>query len=144
MRFFVFVAMCLVSLAGAVGTGFPEDPAGVDVIDRAYYRGFTDGGEVLLYIRLFNNGNQGTVELLNGTPADGGYKWELIYSWQPALYDGSPLTLDQVSVISVQSCDNRLLITWIDRLYSEYIEGLGSLYLEYDLESGEIGETLED
>lgn len=142
MRFFVLVAMCLVSLAGAVDTGFPADPDGVDVIDRAYYRDFTDRGEVLLYIRLFNHGSQGTVELFNGTPADEGYnyKWESIYSWQPALYDGSPLTFDQVSIISIQSCDNLLLITWIDRLYSEYIEGLGSLYLEYDPESGEIGE----
>lgn len=41
---------------------------------RAFHRDFTPQGEVLLYLRLFNDGEQGTIELLNGTSADGGYK----------------------------------------------------------------------
>ncbi len=95
-------------------------------------------------MRLFNNGDQGTIELFNGTSDDAGYNWELIYSWQPYMYNGSPYTFGQVSVISIQSNDDYLLITWVDRLYSEYIEGLGSLYLEYNLESGEINELFID
>jgi hypothetical protein len=140
MRLLILSVICVVSAAGAIEIRFPEDPSGIEIIDRAYFRGVTE----LLYLRLFNNGDQGTIELFNGTSDDAGYNWELIYSWQPCMYNGSPFTFGQVSVISIQSNDDSFLITWIDRLYSEYIEGLGSLYLEYNLESGEINELFSD
>lgn len=38
MRFIITIGVCLVSAAGAVDNGFPDDPAGVEIIDRAYYR----------------------------------------------------------------------------------------------------------
>lgn len=140
MRLLILSAICIVSAAGAVEILFPEDPSGIEIIDRAYFRGATE----LLYLRLFNNGDQGTIELFNGTSDDAGYNWELIYSWQPGMYNGLPCTFGQVSVISIQSNDDRFLITWTDRLYSGYTEGLGTLYLEYNLESGEINELFSD
>ena len=136
----IIIAVCLVSAAGAVDYGFPDDPEGVEIIDRAYYRDFFVQDEVLLYLRLFNDGEQGTVDMFNGTPDGPEYSWELIYSWQPKSYDDNPLTFLPVCVISLQTGSNSLLVTWIDMLFTEYHEGLGSLYLEYNFESGDIGE----
>ena len=140
MRIVISIAICLVSAAGAVDNGFPDDPAGVEIIDRAYYRDISVQDGVLLYFRLFNDGEQGTVELFRGTSNGQEYSWELIYSWQPSLYDDTPYTFLPVCVISLQTGSNSLLVTWIGILFTEYHEGLGSLYLEYDFESGIIDE----
>ena len=140
----ITIAVCLVSVVGAVDNGFPDDPAGVEIIDRAYYRDNAVQGEILLYFRLFNNGEQGTIELFSGTANGWEYNWELIYSWQPKSYDDTPYTFQPVSVISLQTSSNSLLVTWIERLFTEYYEGMGSLYLEYHLESGDIDESFVD
>lgn len=144
MKYLILVIVCTVSIAGAADNGFPDDPEGVEIIDRAYYRGFFVQDEVVLYLRLFNDGEQGTIEMFNGTPNGMEYSWELIYSWQPRSYDDSPLTFRPVCVISIQPNSNSLHITWVQMLFTEYIEGLGSLYLEYDFESGDIGELFVD
>lgn len=39
----------------AVALGFPEDPFGTDVIDRALFRTYTQEEELVLYITLFND-----------------------------------------------------------------------------------------
>jgi len=140
MGFLISVAICLVSAAGAVDNGFPDDPAGIEIIDRAYYRDLSVQDGELLYLRLFNDGEQGTVELLSGTSNGQEYIWELVYSWQPRLYGDTPHAFLPVCVISLQTGSNSLLITWIDILFTESHEGLGSLYLEYNLESGDIDE----
>ncbi len=140
MRFLFAISFCLISAAGAVDNGFPDDPAGVEIIDRAYYRDFSLPDGELLYLRLFNEGALGTVELFSGTASGQAYIWELIYSWQPELYDGSPYTFLPVSVISLQSCGSTLLVTWLDVLFTEYHEGIGSFYLEYNFETGETDE----
>lgn len=140
MGFFFSVAVCLVSVAGAVDNGFPDDPAGVEIIDRAYYRDISVQDGVLLYFRLFNDADQGTVELFSGTSNGREYDWELIYSWQPRLYGDTPYAFLPVCVISLQTTSNSLLATWIDKLFTESHEGLGTLYLEYCLESGDIDE----
>jgi hypothetical protein len=144
MKFFITLCVCLVSVAGAVDNGFPDDPAGVEIIDRAFYRDYYVQDGVLLYLRLFNEGDQGTVELFSGIPDDQVYVWELIYSWQPVLYDDAPITFLPVCMISLQPDISRLLITWIDVLFVEYHEGIGSLYLEYNFETGEIDEFWSD
>ncbi len=144
MKFFLAIGICLVSVAGAVDNGFPDDPAGVEIIDRAYYRDFSVLDGELLYFRLFNEEDRGTIELFSGTPSGQVYTWELIYSWQPELYGGTPYTFLPVSVISLQSCGSTLLVTWLDVLFTEYHEGIGSLYLEYYFETGEIDEFWSD
>lgn len=144
MRFFIAIGVCLVSVAGAADNGFPDDPAGVEIIDRAYYRDFSVQDGVLLYLRLFNEGEQGTVELFSGTSNDREYIWDLVYSWQPRLYDGSSHAFLPVCVISLQPGSSSLLVTWIDILFTEYQEGIGSFYLEYNFESGEIDEFWSD
>ncbi len=144
MRFIIAFSVCFVSVAGAVDNGFPDDPAGVEIIDRAYYRDYSVLDGELLYLRLFNEGDRGTVELFSGTPSGQAYAWELIYSWQPELYDGSPYTFLPVSVISLQPGGTTLFVTWIDVLFTEYHEGIGSLYLEYNFETGEIDEFWSD
>ena len=140
MRFFIAIGVCLVSAAGAVDNGFPDDPAGVEIIDRAYYRDLYVQDGVLLYFRLFNDGDQGIVELFSGTSNGQEYIWERVYTWQPELYTDMPYAFLPVCVISLQPGNNSLLITWIQRLFTESHEGLGSLYLQYNLESGDIDE----
>ncbi|MCK5841718.1 MAG: hypothetical protein KAH31_06105 [Candidatus Sabulitectum sp.] len=137
----IFTILCIVSFAGAADFSFPEDPAGIDVIDRAYYA-FSE--ENVIYMRLFNHGEQGTVELLKGTFSSGEAEWTLLYTWQPTLYNGSPQTFESVTILSVQLWSGSLLITWIDRLNFEYHEGLASLYLQYDPNSGEVEEVILD
>jgi len=144
MRLLFAIGVCLISAAGAVDSGFPDDPAGVAIIDRAYYRDISVQDGELLYFRLFNEGVRGTVELFSGTSSGQEYTWELIYSWQPELYDDTPYTFLPVSVISLQPGGSAILITWIDVLFTEYHEGLGSLYLEYNFETGEIEEFWSD
>lgn len=144
MKFLIAISVCLVSAAGAVDNGFPDDPAGVEIIDRAFYRDYYVQDGVLLYLRLFNDGDRGTVELFSGTGGGQAYAWELIYSWQPELYDDTPYTFLPVSVISLQSCGSTLLVTWLDVLFTEYHEGIGSFYLEYNFETGETDEFWSD
>ena len=140
MRFLITISVLLVSVAGAVDNGFPDDPAGIEIIDRAYYRDISVQDGELLYLRLFNDGEQGTIELFSGTSNGQEYIWELIYSWQPRLYGDTPHAFHPVCVISLQTGSNSLLVTWIDILFTESHEGLGSLHLEYNLESGDIDE----
>ncbi|MCK5036016.1 MAG: hypothetical protein KAS73_09010 [Candidatus Sabulitectum sp.] len=138
---FIFTILCIVSFAGAADSSFPEDPAGVEIIDRAYHN-FSQ--ETVIYIRLFNHGEQGTVELLKGNFSSGEAEWALLYSWQPTLYNGSPQTFESVTLLNVQLWSDCLLITWIDGLNFEYHEGLASLYLKFDPNSGEVGEVILD
>jgi len=140
MRSIIAIIVCLVSVAGAIDNGFPDDPTGVEVIDRAYFKDISVLDGAVLYMRLFNDEDQGTIELFSGTPEGYQYNWELIYSWQPGLYGDDPYKFRPVCVISLQTDGNPIRITWVEALFTEYIEGLGSLYLEYDLESGEISE----
>ncbi|RKZ10001.1 hypothetical protein DRQ25_04530 [Candidatus Fermentibacteria bacterium] len=144
MRFIIAFSVCFVSVAGAVDNGFPDDPAGVEIIDRAFCNDFSFPYGVLLYLRLFNEEDRGTVELFSGTPNGQVYTWELIYSWQPELYGGTPYTFLPVSVISLQSCGSTLLVTWLGVLFTEYHEGIGSFYLEYNFETGETDEFWSD
>ncbi|MCK4806989.1 MAG: hypothetical protein KAT09_05050 [Candidatus Aegiribacteria sp.] len=144
MRFLITIVVCLVSVAGAVENGFPDDPAGVEIIDRAYFRDMSVLDGAVLYMRLFNDEDQGTVELFSGTPDGLVYNWELIYSWQPRFSEDAFLTFRPVCVISLQPGSNSLLITWVQILFTEYIEGMASFYLEYNLESGEISEFWTD
>ena len=140
MRFLITSSVLLVSVAGAVDNGFPDDPTGIEIIDRAYYKDISVQDGELLYLRLFNDDEQGTVELFSGTSNGQEYIWELVYSWQPRLYGDIPHAFLPVCVISLQKGSNSLLVTWIDILFTESHEGLGSLYLEYNLESGDIDE----
>ncbi|MCD4700924.1 MAG: hypothetical protein K8S24_03610 [Candidatus Aegiribacteria sp.] len=144
MRSFVTIVVCIVSVAGAVENGFPDDPAGVEIIDRAYFRDLSVLDGAVLYMRLFNDEDQGTVELFSGTPDGYSYSWDLIYSWQPQYDDNDPCTFLPVCVISLQPGGKSLLITWVGILFTEYIEGMGSFYLEYNLVSGEIDESFCD
>ncbi|MCK5115265.1 MAG: hypothetical protein KAR44_01615 [Candidatus Aegiribacteria sp.] len=140
MRFIITIGVCLVSAAGAVDNGFPDDPAGVEIIDRAYYRDPYVQDGVHHYFRLFNDGDQGTVELFSGTSNGQEYIWDCVYTWQPKLYTDKPFAFLPVCVISLQPGNSSLLVTWIQRLFTESHEGIGSLYLEYNLESGVIDE----
>ncbi|MCD4775758.1 MAG: hypothetical protein K8S15_06865 [Candidatus Aegiribacteria sp.] len=140
MKSSIAFTICLVSIAAAIGNGFPDDPAGVEIIDRAYYRDFSTLDGALLYMRLFNDGDQGTVELFRGISDGLEYNWELVYSWQPRFNGDDAYTFLPVCVISLQPGSNSLLITWIEILFTEYCEGIASLYLEYNLENGEIDE----
>ncbi len=144
MRSFIAIVVSLVSVAGAIDNGFPDDPTGVEIIDRAYFRDVSALNGEVLYLRLFNDEDQGTVELFSGTPEECSYNWELIYSWQPRLYGNDPYKFLPVCVIHLQDDNNSLRITWVQALFAEYIEGLGSFYLEYNLESGEISESFVD
>jgi len=140
VKFIICSTICFISVAVAVDNGFPDDPTGIEIIDRAYYRDISALDGELLYLRLFNDDEQGTVELFSGTSNGQEYTWELVYSWQPRLYGDTPHTFHPVCVISLQTGSNSLLVTWIDILFTESHEGLGSLYLEYNLESGDIDE----
>ncbi len=140
MKSLLLAALILVSVTSA-NSSFPEDPAGVQIIDRAYHNFW---GETVIYMRLFNDEEQGTVELLKGIFVHGEWKWTLLYTWQPTLYNGSPRTFESVTLLSVHLDSDCLFITWIDRLNYEYHEGLGSLYLQYDPNSGELEEILID
>lgn len=140
MKSLLLAALILVSVTSA-NSSFPEDPADVEIIDRAYCN-FSQ--EASFYIRMFNTEGQGIIELLKGTFSQGEWKWTLLYSWQPALYSGSPRTFESVTLLSVYLSSDCLFITWIDRLNYEYQEGLGSLYLQYDPNSGELEEILID
>ena len=144
MRAIIAIAICFVSVAGAIENGFPDDPAGVEVIDRAFIKEISALDGEVLYMRLFNDEDQGTVELFRGTPEQYRYSWEMIYSWQPRLYGDDPYKFLPVCVISIQTDGNPIRITWVQALFTEYIEGLGTLYLEYNLESGEISESYVD
>jgi hypothetical protein len=114
---------------------FPDDPPGVDVIDRAFFRDTVEGKEYTVYLIIYNQGNQGTLDIRSGTMSSGGYLWKNVCSWQPANFEFGPILFDPLSVISLQQSGASLIITWVDKLSSSYVEGLASLYLDYNLQT---------
>jgi len=123
-----------VTAALASFTSFPEDPSGAEVIDRAFFREMVDGEECVVYLIMYNRGNQGVLDVISATPSSGAYRWETVFSWKPSGYDSTPLSFDPLSVISTQRSGNSLVITWIDQFSDSYIEGLATLYLDYNLQ----------
>lgn len=136
------VAFILAALYGAAFS-MPPDPEGISVIDRALYRGTTPGEDHVLYITLFNTSDSiGTVELQSGIRLQDGWYWETVCIWNPMTYNGNPLCIEPGSVLSIQRHNSSLYLTWIDRL--DYIEGMASLYLDYNLQSREFEEFYMD
>jgi hypothetical protein len=123
---------------------FPEDPPDVDVIDRAFFRGVVDGEEYVVYIIMYDQDNRGILDVVSGTLSSGSYLWETVFSWKPYDILSEPVRFDPRSVIHMQLSGSSLIITWLDRLSSAYVEGAASQYLEYDLPSGNAEEFWSD
>jgi|GEM_PF-6393286 len=66
MRFTILILVVVVSSLMASYTGFPEDPPGADVIDRAFFRGVVDGEEYVVYLVMYDKDNRGTLDVVSG------------------------------------------------------------------------------
>lgn len=144
MRFATFILFVVVTSVMASFSRFPEDPPGVDVIDRAFFRGVVDGEEYVVYLIMYDHDNRGTLDVIRGTLSSGSYLWENVFSWKPLDILSEPVRFDPRSVIDVQVSGSSLLITWLDRLSSTYVEGAATQYLEFDLPSGSAAELWSD
>ena len=116
MRFTILILVVVVSSLMASYTGFPEDPPGADVIDRAFFRGVVDGEEYVVYLVMYDKDNRGTLDVVSGTLSSGSYLWETVFSWKPLDILSEPVRFDPRSVIDVQVSGSSLIITWLDRL----------------------------
>lgn len=115
----------------AYSSVFPEDPAGVDVIDREFLRAYVDGEEYVLYITLFNSEGRGNVrieEYRNG-------EWETVCICNPRNLDDEFMVFSPVTVLSIHDRGETLQVSWMDRV--EYHEGMVSFYIMYDYALGE-------
>ena len=83
----------------SVASVFPQDPAGVDVIDRAIFMTYTDGEELVLYITLFDHEEIGTIKI--DEYHDG--VWETVCMWNPKNFGDEFMLFDLISVLSI--CD---------------------------------------
>lgn len=144
MRLTIFMLFVVVSTLMASYTRFPEDPPGVEVIDRAFFRGVVDGEEYVVYLIMYDQENRGVLDVVSGTLSSGNYLWETEFSWKPLDILSEPVRFDPRSVIDMQLSGSSLIITWLDRLSSAYVEGAASQYLEYDLQSGSVVEFWSD
>ena len=144
MRFTTFILFVVVTSVMASYTRFPEDPPGVDVIDRAFFREVVDGEEYVVYLIMYDQENRGVLDVVGGTLSSGSYLWETVFSWKPLDILSEPIRFDPRSVIDMQVSGSSLIITWMDRLSSAYVEGAASQYLEYDLQSGSAEEFWSD
>ncbi len=144
MRIATFILFFVGTSVMASYTGFPEDPAGVDVIDRAFFRGIVDGEEYVVYLIIYDQDNRGTLDVVSGTLSSGSYLWETVFSWKPLNILSEPVRFDPRSVIDMQVSGSSLIITWLDRLSSTYVEGAATQYLEFDLPSGSAAEFWSD
>jgi len=84
---------------------------------------------------MYNRGDQGTLEVISGTVSSENYAWETVFSWQPVNFESDPVLFDTRSVISLQQSGASLMITWVDRPSSTYIEGIATQYLDCNLQS---------
>lgn len=115
----------------SVASVFPQDPAGVDVIDRAIFRTYQDGEELVLYITLFNHEEIGTIkidEYLDG-------EWETVCIWNPKNLGDEFMLFDLISVLSIFDLGGTVQVSWIDSI--GYQEGMVSFYILYDYVLGE-------
>lgn len=144
MRFVLLILLFAVTSLALSHTRFPDDPEGVLVIDRAFFRGIVDGNEHVVYLIMYEKENRGILDVASGTLSSGSYLWETVFSWKPLNILSEPVRFDPRSVIDIQLCGSSLFITWSDGLGSTYVEGAASLYLEYDLRSGCFEEVLID
>lgn len=144
MRFATFILFVVVTSVMASYSRFPEDPPGVEVIDRAFFSGVGDGEEYVVYLIIYDQDNRGTLDVVSGTLSSGSYVWETVYSWMPLNCHSEPVRFEPLSVIDVQVSGSSLIIIWLDRLSSAYVEGIAAQYLEYDLQSGSVAEFWSD
>ncbi len=144
MRFATLILLVMVTSVMASYSRFPEDPPGVDVIDRAFFREIVDGEEYVVYLIMYNQNDLGTLDVISGTLSSGSYLWETVFSWKPLGILSEPVRFDPGSVIDMQLSGSSLIITWLDKFNSTYVEGAASLYLEYDLQSGSAEEVWSD
>ncbi len=135
----VLTALVLIGFE-ALSTGFPEDPAGVEIIDRAFCRKTGAAGEAVMYFRMYNSGSQGIIEVFRYGTDVRDESWDLVYSWKPQYDQSEMLVFQPVAVITLQENGDILLISWTSRVFLEYTEGIGALYLEYDFNSGEVAD----
>ena len=132
------LAAAMLTGFGAVSTGFPEDPAGIEIIDRAFYRSFTETGEAVMYFRMYNSRGRGIIEIFRYGTDEQDEGWDLVCSWKPQFEPGESVLFQPVAVITLQANENTMLVSWMNRVFLEYCEGVGAMYLEYDLDSGEV------
>ena len=126
----------LLTAAVTLSGDFPPDPSDTVIIDRDLIRCETAGEEHTIYITLYNTADStGTIELQSGVRLQDGWSWETVCIWNPMNFNGKPIFVKPGSVLSVQRSDSSLYITWISGLELGYVEGLCSLYLNYNLQS---------
>lgn len=115
----------------AAAAEFPADPAGIDVIDRAFLRTYAGEEEHVFYLCMMNSEEGGviTIQELQGD------RWETVCSWHPENMLGEPVVFGGTGVLSVQEAGGSLLVTWIDRISS--YEGMAALYLDYGILQGQ-------
>ncbi|MBD3277193.1 MAG: hypothetical protein GF388_02745 [Candidatus Aegiribacteria sp.] len=134
--------ICAALVAFGAASELPPDPQEVQVIDRHIFRECLYDSDILLYMLMYNSGEQGTLEIMKGTLTGEDVSWSRVCRWTPENFNGDPITFAPVSVISCSESGGKLMITWTDRL--TYIEGTASLYMEVDLETLQCGEFYMD
>ncbi len=87
----------IIVLTCAVAADFPEDPSGVDVIDRAFERIFYEGEQLALYFTLFNSEGRGTVKIDEFRYGE----WETVYIWNPRGLDDEFMVFNPISMLSI-------------------------------------------
>jgi hypothetical protein len=129
MKLMIPVVAVLVCVASA--SVFPDDPSGVDVIDRAFLRVYPEEEELDLYITLFNSEGRGTVkidEYRNG-------EWETVCTWNPRNLGDEFMVFHPIAVLSIFDPGGIVQVSWIDRV--DCPEGMVSFYIQYDYVTGE-------
>ena len=110
----------------AVASGFPEDPSGVDVIDRASFSAYPDGEELYLYITLFNYEGRATVKIYEYRNGE----WETVCSCNPRNLGDEFMVFDPITVLSIYDRGGNIQVSWTDT--AEHHEGMVSFYVLYD------------
>ncbi len=116
----------------AFASGFPEDPSGVDVIDRESFSAYPGGEELYLYITLFNLEGRATVkidEYRNG-------EWKTVCSCNPRNLDDEFMVFDPITVLSIHDRGGNIQVSWTDAIEEPH-EGLVSFYVLFDYVLGE-------
>lgn len=125
----------LVMLHVSVASVFPDDPFDRDVIDRAFFRAFTGGEEIVFYITLSNDDGRGIIQIYEYTERE----WETLYVWNPRNFNDEFIVFDEITVLSIFDSGRSLQVGWIDRL--EYQEGIASLCVSFDYQLREWEES---
>lgn len=120
--------------------GFPADPKGAKVMDRAELRLDTPDMKIV-YAVLYKLGGLWNVDVYSGKITQAGVDWKRVYRWK-LIFQGQKYDVAPVTTLNIAQDGNKLQF-YLGEVF-KYHEGRVSIYLDWDMKTNRFREDFSD